>query len=103
MCTSCTESKKVFSVQITTAETVSNNMDLYKEIACRLFREKVISHINVGNNRTYVENSQNIFAFDLRLTNVHDIGKVTLENIESALDGVLLSFKGYEELKVALS
>ena len=37
------------------------------------------------------------------MTNVHDIGKVTLENIESALDGVLLSFKGYEELKVALS
>ena len=54
MCTSCTESKKVFSVQIATAESVSNNMDLYKEIACRLFREKVISHINVGNNRTYV-------------------------------------------------
>ena len=103
MCTSCTESKKVFSVQIATAESVSNNMDLYKEIACRLFREKVISHINVGNNRTYVENSQNIFALDLHLTNVHDIGKVTLENIESALDGVLLSFKGYEELKVALS
>ncbi len=103
MCTSCTESTRVFSVQIVTVEVVSNNMELYKELACRLFREKVISHINVGNNRAYVENSQNIFAFDLHLTNVHDIGKVTLENIESALDGVLLSFEGYKELKVALS
>lgn len=100
MCNSCNEVKKVFSVRIETTEAIENNMDLYKEIACCLFREKVISHIDVGNNRTYVENNRHVFAFDLHLTNRHDIRLVTLENVENALAGVLTAFSGYENLQI---
>ena len=102
MCSSCNDTKKIFSAKMVTTESVSNNMDLYKEIACRLFREKVISHIDVGNNRTYLENDQHIFAFDLHLTNRHDINVVTLENVEKALAGVLEPFAGYGKLKIEL-
>ncbi|MDF2929788.1 MAG: hypothetical protein K0Q75_2026 [Anaerospora sp.] len=56
MCMSCNETSQVFSVEIVTQEPVSNNMDLYKEIAQRLFQNKVISLINVGNNRAFVAN-----------------------------------------------
>lgn len=102
MCSSCNDVKKIFSAKIVTTESVSNDMELYKEMACRLFREKVISHIDIGNNRTYVDNNQHIFAFDLHLTNRHDIKVVTLENVEKALAGVLEPFTGYGELKIEL-
>lgn len=102
MCVSCDETSRIFSVGIVTQEPVSNNMDLYKEIAKRLFENKVISLINVGNNRAYVDNEKQIFGFDLHLTNRHDASKVTLTNVENALDGLLVQFEGYSEMQIDL-
>lgn len=72
MCISCNETSQIFSVEIVTQEPVSSNMDLYKEIAQRLFQNKVISLINVGNNRAYIANDKQIFGFELHLTNRHN-------------------------------
>lgn len=103
MCTSCNETSRIFSVQIVTPEPVNNNMDLYKAIAQRLFQNKVISHINVGNNRTYAANHQHFFAFELHLTNRHNPAKVTLTNIEQALQGLLAQFAGYSNFQIKQS
>lgn len=103
MCISCDETSQVFSVEIVTQEPVNNNMDLYKEIAQRLFQNKVISLINVGNNRAYVANNKQIFGFDLHLTNRHNPADVTLANVENALEGLLTQFEGYSELQIKLS
>lgn len=78
-------------------------MDLYKEVAQRLFQNKVISLINVGNNRAYVANNKQIFGFDLHLTNRHNPADVTLANVEKALEGLLTQFEGYSELQIKLS
>jgi hypothetical protein len=78
-------------------------MDLYKEIAHRLFQNKVISLINVGNNRAYVVNDKRIFGFDLHLTNRHNPADVTLANVENALQGLLTQFEGYSEMQIKLS
>ncbi len=77
-------------------------MDLYKRIAQRLFQNKVISLINVGNNRAYVANDKQIFGFELHLTNQHNPADVTLANVENALDGVLTQFEGYSEMQIKL-
>lgn len=103
MCTSCDETSRIFSVEIVTKEPVSNNMDLYKEIAHRLFQKKVISLINVGNNRTYVVNDKKIFGFELHLTNQHNPADVTLANVENALQGLLAQFEDYSEMQIKLS
>ncbi len=103
MCTTCDETSRIFSVEIVTQEPVSNNMDLYKEIAHRLFQNKVISLINVGNNRAYVVNDKQIFGFELHLTNRHNPADVTLANVENALQGLLTQFGGYSEMQIKLS
>ena len=103
MCISCDETSRIFSVEIVTQEPVSNNMDLYKEIARRLFQNKVISLINVGNNRAYVARDKQIFGFELHLTNRHNPAVVTLENVENALAGLLSQFAGYSEMQIRLS
>jgi hypothetical protein len=103
MCISCNETSQIFSIEIITQEPVSNNMDLYKRIAQRLFQNKVISLINVGNNRAYVANDKQIFGFELHLTNQHNPADVTLANVENALDGVLTQFEGYSEMQIKLS
>ena len=103
MCTTCDETSRIFSVEIVTQEPVSNNMDLYKEIAHRLFQNKVISLINVGNNRAYVVNDKQIFGFELHLTNRHNPADVTLANVEKALQGLLTQFEGYSEMQIKLS
>ena len=103
MCTSCNEMSRIFSVEIVTQEPVSNNKDLYKEIAHRLFQNKVISLINVGNNRAYVVNDKQTFGFELHLTNQHDPASVTLANVENALQGLLTQFEGYSEMEIQLS
>lgn len=103
MCISCDETSRIFSVEIVTREAVSNNMDLYKEIAHRLFKNKVISLINVGNNRAYEANDKQIFGFELHLTNRHNPADVTLANVENALEGLLKQFKGYSEMQIKLS
>lgn len=103
MCNSCDETSQIFSVEIVTQEAVSNNMALYKEIAHRLFQNKVISLINVGNNRAYVVNDKQIFGFELHLTNRHNPAKVTLVNVENALQGLLTQFEGYSEMQIKLS
>lgn len=103
MCMSCDETSRIFSVEIVTQEPVSTNMDLYKEIAHRLFQNKVISLINVGNNRAYVANDKQIFGFDLHLTNRHNPAEVTLANVEYALQGLLIEFEGYSDMQIKLS
>lgn len=103
MCTSCNETSRVFSVEIVTQNPVDNNMDLYKEIARRLFENKVISLINVGNNRAYVVNEKQIFGFDLHLTNRHNPDTVTLANVEHALQGLLSHFKEYSDMQITLN
>ncbi|WP_371371946.1 hypothetical protein [Sporomusa aerivorans] len=103
MCISCDETSQIFSVEIVTQEPVSNNIDLYKEIAHRLFQNKVISLINVGNNRAYVANDKQIFGFELHLTNQHNPANVTLTNVENALEGLLTQFEGYSEMQIKLN
>lgn len=100
MCMSCDETSRIFSVEIVTEEPVSTNMDLYKEIAQRLFQNKVISLINIGNNRAFVTDNKQIFGFDLHLTNRHNPADVNLKNVEKALDGLLAQFTGYSELQI---
>lgn len=100
MCMSCDETSRIFSVEIVTEEPVSTNMDLYKEIAQRLFENKVISLINVGNNRAFVADNKQIFGFDLHLTNRHNPADVNQKNVEKALDGLLAQFTGYSELQI---
>lgn len=100
MCIACDETSRIFSIEIVTPEPVSNNMDLYKEIAHRLFQNKVISLINVGNNRAYAANDKQIFGFELHLTNRHNPAAVTLANVEKALAGILTQFEGYSELQI---
>ena len=100
MCMSCDETSRIFSVEIVTEEPVSTNMDLYKEIAQRLIENKVISLINVGNNRAFVADNKQIFGFDLHLTNRHNPADVNLKNVEKALDGLLAQFTGYSELQI---
>ncbi|SEP41779.1 hypothetical protein [Propionispora vibrioides] len=103
MCMSCDETSQIFSIEIVTQEPVSNNMDLYKEIAHRLFQNKIISLINVGNNRAYVENDKQIFGFELHLTNRQNPADVTLANVENALEGLLMQFEGYSEMQIKLN
>ena len=76
---------------------------MYKEIAHRLFQHKVISLINVGNNRAVVANGSKIFAFELHLTNRHNPADVTLANVENALQGILTQFEGYSEIQIKVS
>ncbi|MBP2636492.1 MAG: hypothetical protein H6Q72_2399 [Firmicutes bacterium] len=103
MCISCDETSQIFSVEIVTRESVKNNIDLYKEIAQRLFQNKVISLINVGNNRAYAENGKHIFGFELHLTNRHNPADVTLANVENALQGLLTQFEGYSDMQIKMS
>lgn len=102
MCVSCDETSRIFSIEIVTQEPVSNNVDLYKEMAHRLFQNKVISHINVGNNRAYTVNDKQFFGFELHLTNRNNPADVTLANVRNALEGILTQFKGYSEMQIKL-
>lgn len=103
MCTLCNEAFKIFSVEIVTKEAVNTDMELYKEIAHRLFQNKVISNINIGNNRAYIANDRQIFGFDLHLSNKHNPLAVTFANVENALNGLLDQFADYQELKMRLN
>lgn len=76
MCNSCDETFRIFSIEVVTEEPVNNNMDLYQEIAHRLFQNKVITLINVGNNRAYAANDKQIYGFELHLTNRHNPAEV---------------------------
>lgn len=100
MCSSCNDVYKIFSVEIVTQEPVTTNMDLYKEIAHRLFQNKVISNINIGNNRAYSVDGRQIFGFDLHLANTHNALLVTLANTENALSNLLDQFDGYSDLTI---
>ncbi|SCM81068.1 conserved hypothetical protein [uncultured Sporomusa sp.] len=103
MCTSCNAAFTIFSVEIVTKEPVSTNTELYKEMARRLFQNKVISNLHVGNNKAYTINDRQIFGFDLHLANANNPLTVTLANIEKALSGVLDDFEDYDELKIELN
>lgn len=100
MCNSCDATFKVFSVEIVTQEPVDTNMELYKEIAHRLFQNKVISHINIGNNRAYTADGKQLFGFELHLGNKHDPLTVTLANVTTALAGVLDNFGDYHAIAI---
>ncbi len=103
MCTSCDETYKIFSVEIVTKEPVNTNMELFKEIARRLFQDKIISNINIGNNKAYNVNNRQLFGFDLHLGNKHNPLTVTLANVENALNGLLEYFEDYCELQITLN
>lgn len=103
MCTACDETFKIFSVEIVTNEPVNTDVELYKEIAHRLFQNKVVSNINIGNNKAYTISDRQVFGFDLHLGNKNNPLTVTLANVESALNGILDNFKDYYEIKIKLS
>ena len=103
MCTSCDETYKIFSVELVTKEPVTTNMDLFKEIARRLFENKVISNINIDNNKAYHSNDKQMFGFDLHLGNTKNPLTVNLGNVEKALEGLLDHFVDYCEIKIKLS
>ena len=103
MCTSCGEDYRIFSVEIVTKEPVNTNMELYKEIATRLFQNKVISNINVGNNKAYNVNGRQLFGFELHLGNEKNPSTVTIDNVETALNGILDQFEGYSEMQIKLN
>jgi hypothetical protein len=75
-------------------------MELYKEIAHRLFQNKVISNINIGNNKAYHVNDRHLFGFELHLCNKNNPLVVTLPNVENALIGLLDHFEDYNELQI---
>ena len=100
MCTSCNAAFTIFSVKILTKEPVDTNVELYKEIAHRLFQNKVASNLHVGKNKAYMADEKQLFGFELHLANTNNPHAVTLENVKSALNGILGSFEGYDELKI---
>ncbi|MDF2633351.1 MAG: hypothetical protein K0R78_225 [Pelosinus sp.] len=100
MCTACDETYKIFSIELATKESVNTNMELFKEIAHRLFQNKVISNINIDNNRIYNINGKQMFGFDLHLGNTKNPLTVNLANVEKALDGLLDHFENYSEMNV---
>ena len=101
MSCSCNETDKIFSVELITKEPVTTNMELYKEIAQRLFQNKIISNINIANNKAYNNNDKQKFGFDLHLSNTKDPLTVTLTNVEKALAGLLDNFEDYSELQIS--
>lgn len=103
MCTSCDETYRIFSVELITKEPVTTNMDLFKEIATRLFQNKVISNINIDNNKAYHINDKQMFGFHLHLGNTHNPLTITLANVEKALDGLLEKFEDYSEMQIKLN
>ncbi|WP_231881955.1 hypothetical protein [Anaerosporomusa subterranea] len=90
-------------MEIDTKEPVNTNMELYKEIAHRLFQNKVISNINIGNNRAYNVDGRQLFGFELHLGNKNNPLTVTLANVENALNGILDNFEDYYEMKIKLN
>jgi len=103
MCTSCDETSKVFAVEIVTKDPVNKDMDLFKEIANRLFQNKIISNINIGNNKDYVVDDRQLFGFELHLSNKHDPLTVNLANVENALTGILDQFEDYHDMRIILN
>lgn len=102
MCTSCDETYRIIAVEITTKEPVTTNMDLFKEIARRLFEGKIITNINIDNNKAYISNDKQLFGFHLHLGNTRDPLLVTLASVETALAGVLEQFEEYSECKFSI-
>ena len=100
MCCSCNESNQIFTVELTTVEKVATNMEMYHAIAHSLFQAKVISNINVANNRSYEAGGENKFSFDLHLSNTHNPEAVTLENVSRALVDLTQQFAGYSKLQI---
>ena len=103
MCTACDETYKIFSVELVTKEAVNTNMELFKEMAHRLFQNKIISNINIDNNRSYHKNDKQIFGFDLHLGNVNNPEAVDLTDIEKAFQGILDQFEDYSEMQIKLN
>lgn len=103
MCTACDETYKIFSVELVTKEAINTNMELFKEIAHRLFQNKIISNINIDNNRVYEKNNKQIFGFDLHLGNVNNPEAVDLGDIQKALHGILDHFEVYSEMQIKLN
>jgi len=103
MCTSCDETYKIFSVELVTKEPVTTNMELFKEIARRLFENKIISNINIDNNKAYNINDKQMFGFHLHLGNTKNPLTVNLENVEKSLNSLLNDFADYSEMKIKLN
>ena len=101
MSCSCNETDKIFSVELITKEPVETNMELYKEIAKRLFENKIISNINIANNKAHTINDKQKFGFDLHLSNTKNPLTVNIDNVEKALVGLLDNFEDYSELQIS--
>jgi len=100
MSCSCNDTDKIFSVELITKEPVTTNVELYKEIAQRLFQNKIISNINIANNKAYNSNDLQKFGFDLHLSNTNNPLTVNVDNVEKALAGLLDNFEDYSEMKI---
>ena len=103
MCTACDETYKIFTIELVTKDPVNTNMELFKEIAHRLFQNKVISNININNNKVYHVDGKQIFGFDIHLGNPKNPLTVTLANVEKALEGLVDQFDDYSEMQIKLS
>jgi len=103
MCTSCDETYRIFSVELVTKESVTTNMELFKEIAHRLFQNKIISNINIDNNKAYHNKDKQMFGFHLHLGNTNNPLTINLANVEKALDGLLEKFEDYSEMRIKLN
>lgn len=103
MCTSCDETYRIFSLELVTKDPVDTNMELFKEIAHRLFQNKVISNININNNEAFKIDDKQMFRFDIHLGNTKNPLTVNSENVENALKGLLDQFENYSELRITLN
>lgn len=103
MCTSCDETYKIFSVELVTTDAADTNMELFKEIAHRLFQNKVISNININNNKVYTVEDKQVFRFDIHLGNTKDPLTVNLANVEKALNGLPDQFENYSQMQIKLN
>ncbi|WP_346355007.1 hypothetical protein [Azotosporobacter soli] len=100
MCCSCNETYTIFSLSFVVAEPVENNMEMYHAIANCLFKNKVISNINVAKNRALTEDGKNLFCFELHLSNTNHAEALTLENVQKALADLTAQFPGYSDMQI---
>ncbi len=103
MCTACDETYKIFTIELVTKDPVNTNMELFKEIAHRLFQNKVISNININNNKVYHADNKQVFGFDVHLGNPKNPSTINLANVEKALEGLVDQFDDYSEMQIRLS
>jgi len=94
---------RIFSVELVSTDAASADMELFKEISQRLFKNKVITTINIDNVETYTANGNQLSRFDIHLCNTHDPSAVRLTNVEKALQGLFDNHENYSDMQIRLN